>query len=148
MTMRQAPSAPRMRDFRYIDVSARDWPGPMDRLRAIPLIAELKDLDLRPYRLPVWPSITRLDALSRNKDYHLRGGGSTGAFSEPIGISFGHLLLDFQALCQLGVGIAAGGSGDERGHDFLDLAKLRLQRLRREAIAAFEKAKPPRSSVR
>ena len=35
----------------------------MVRLRAIPLFAELKDLDLRPHHT-VWPCITPLGALS------------------------------------------------------------------------------------
>jgi hypothetical protein len=35
--------------FQVVDVSVQDWPDSMVRLRAIPLFAELKDLDLRPH---------------------------------------------------------------------------------------------------
>jgi hypothetical protein len=44
--MRQRPAHA---GFQVVDVSVQDWPDSMVRLRAIPLFAELKDLDLRPH---------------------------------------------------------------------------------------------------
>jgi hypothetical protein len=46
------------------DVLVQDWPGPMVRLRAIPLIADLKDLDLHPNAPHKWSCGTQLSALS------------------------------------------------------------------------------------
>jgi hypothetical protein len=40
---------PRYAGFQVVDVSVQDLPGPMDRLRAIPLFTELKDSDLPPH---------------------------------------------------------------------------------------------------
>ncbi len=53
LIVRHAPWTPRYAGFQVADVSVQDLPDPMDRLRAIPLFAELKDLDLRTTR--VWP---------------------------------------------------------------------------------------------
>jgi hypothetical protein len=49
LIVRHAPQAPRYAGFRVVDVSVQDLPDPVGRLRAIPLIAELKDLDPRPH---------------------------------------------------------------------------------------------------
>ena len=49
LIVRHAPSTPRYAGFQVVDVSVQDLPDPMVRLRAIPLFAELKDLDLRPH---------------------------------------------------------------------------------------------------
>jgi hypothetical protein len=49
LIVRQAPSGPPYAGFQVVDVSVQDLPDPMGRLRAIPLFAELKDLDLRPH---------------------------------------------------------------------------------------------------
>jgi len=53
-----------MQDFTNKDVSAQDWPGPMVRLRAIPLIADLKELGLRAHPPPTWRRSIQFSAVS------------------------------------------------------------------------------------
>jgi len=63
LIVRHAPQALRYAGFQVVGVSVQDLPDPMGRLRAIPLIAELKDLDPRPHPRGA-ACITRLSALS------------------------------------------------------------------------------------
>ena len=99
----------------------------MFRLRATPLFAELKDLDLRPHPphgIAMHHAAQRLKSIL----YMLTPltcfkTGSGLGWPEPISAIF-HLIL--QAFRQLGVGITAGGPGDERRDGLGGLANDRL----------------------
>jgi hypothetical protein len=128
LIMRHALSTPPYAGFQVVDVSVQDLPDPMGRLRAIPLFAEQKDLDLRPHpphgvamhhaaqRIKSWPDIAIWPA-RRKPD-------RTGQ----VGINLDQLWLEFL------------GPWSTRASGL----QLALDDERRHCLGCFAKLPPPR----
>jgi hypothetical protein len=115
---------PRYAGFQVVDVSVQDLPGPMDRLRAIPLFTELKDSDLRPHPphgVAMHHAAQRVKSVENIAIWQSpRNPGWTGQWKS-ASMSDGLIL---QALGQFAVGIAARVLSDKPCHGFSGLTKL------------------------